>query len=121
MRMSSRAGGAVKSDTGFDRTITWVEHATVGPPFVEAGATVFDLSGTHARSNAYSDPAGAPPAADIGYGLRFYIDYFGVRPGIMAVDVAFPLYDLAGNPGVRSPAGYIDFLPSFCTLILSPW
>jgi hypothetical protein len=46
---------------GFDRTIAWVEHATVGPPFVEAGATVFDLSGMRAKSNVYTDPAGAPP------------------------------------------------------------
>ena len=46
---------------GFDRTFTWVEHATVGPPFVEAGVTVFDLSAGRARTNPYQDAAGAPP------------------------------------------------------------
>lgn len=46
---------------GFDRIFTWVEHATVGAPFVEPGVTVFDLSATRARTNATQDPAGAPP------------------------------------------------------------
>jgi hypothetical protein len=54
-----------------------------------------------------------PRSADVGYGLRIFIDYFGVRPGIMAVDVAFPLYDLKGNPGLGPPAVYIDFTQSF--------
>ena len=50
----------LESQLGFDRPITWVEHATVGPPFVEPGVTVFDLSGTRAKSNAYADSPGSP-------------------------------------------------------------
>jgi len=41
---------------GFDRPISWGEHATVGPPFVEAGITVFDLSGLRSRTTAYAQP-----------------------------------------------------------------
>jgi hypothetical protein len=55
----------------------------------------------------------APPSADVGYGLRIFLDYFGVQPGIMAVDVAFPLYDVRGNAGLGPPAVYIDFTQSF--------
>jgi hypothetical protein len=61
----------------------------------------------------WSSLRSAPPSADVGYGFRIFIDYFGVRPGIMAVDVAFPLYDVRGNPGFGAPAVYIDFTQSF--------
>jgi hypothetical protein len=47
---------------GFDRPISWAEHATVGPPFVEAGVTVFDLSGTRSRTTAYAQPKMSPDA-----------------------------------------------------------
>jgi hypothetical protein len=46
---------------GSDRPVSWVEHATVGPPFVEAGITVFDLSGSRSRSNpGPTGPSAAP-------------------------------------------------------------
>jgi hypothetical protein len=53
------------------------------------------------------------PRADVGYGVRLYLDYFGVRPGVMAVDVAWPLVDGEGRFRVGSPAVYIDFAQSF--------
>ena len=51
--------------------------------------------------------------ADVGYGLRVYLDYFGVRPGVMAVDVAIPLTDLTGAWAPGGVAVYIDFAQSF--------
>jgi hypothetical protein len=55
----------------------------------------------------------APLLADVGYGFRLYIDYFGVRPGLMSIDVAVPLFDVHGNRHVGPPAVYIDFARSF--------
>jgi hypothetical protein len=46
----------LESLLGFDRPIGWGEHATVGPPFVEAGVTLFDLSGTRSQTTSYSSP-----------------------------------------------------------------
>ena len=46
----------VENSLGFDRPISWGEHATVGPPFVETGETVFDLSGERSLTTAYSEP-----------------------------------------------------------------
>jgi hypothetical protein len=43
---------------GVDRPISWGEHATVGPPFNEAGVTVFDLSGSRSRTTAWTQPTG---------------------------------------------------------------
>lgn len=54
-----------------------------------------------------------PFRADVGYGFRIYLDYFGVRPGVMAVDIAFPLVDDAGRIRVGPPAVYLDFAQSF--------
>lgn len=51
--------------------------------------------------------------ADVGYGLRVYLDYFGVRPGVMAVDFAIPLTDLTGAWAPGGLAVYIDFAQSF--------
>ena len=36
----------VENLTAFDRPIHWVEHVTFGPPFVEPGKTVLDVSAT---------------------------------------------------------------------------
>lgn len=60
-----------------------------------------------------ADVRHTPPAADVGYGLRIYIDYLGLRPGVMAIDVACPLVSLAGRAGLGAPQIYIDFTQSF--------
>jgi hypothetical protein len=60
-----------------------------------------------------SDLGSAPFLADVGYGFRVYIDYFGIRPGVMAVDIAFPLFDVQGRRDLGPPAVYIDFAQSF--------
>lgn len=51
--------------------------------------------------------------ADIGYGFRAYLDYLGVRPGVLAIDIALPLLDDRGRPDVGSPQIYIAFSQSF--------
>ncbi len=58
-------------------------------------------------------PARNQLRADVGYGLRFYIDYFGMQPAVMAVDVALPVIDAQGRWLVGRPAIYIDFAQSF--------
>jgi hypothetical protein len=35
--------------SGFDRPISWVQHVTFGPPFVECGRTIFDMSATRGK------------------------------------------------------------------------
>jgi hypothetical protein len=35
--------------SSFDRPISWNEHVTFGPPFVEAGVTLFDMPATHGK------------------------------------------------------------------------
>jgi hypothetical protein len=54
-----------------------------------------------------------PLLGDIGYGLRFYVDYGGVRPGVMAIDAAMPLAAPRGAPHLGGPTLYIDFSQSF--------
>jgi hypothetical protein len=50
---------------------------------------------------------------DVGYGLRFYLDHFGVRPGVMSFDVAMPLVKTPSMSTLGPPAIYIDFTQSF--------
>jgi hypothetical protein len=39
---------------GFDRPVNWAEHATIGSPFLEPGATVVDMSGKRAKVRPYN-------------------------------------------------------------------
>jgi hypothetical protein len=39
----------IQSLCGFDRPIGWTEHVTLGPPFLEKGATQFRVSATRSR------------------------------------------------------------------------
>ncbi|MBI2375890.1 MAG: hypothetical protein HYV07_17995 [Deltaproteobacteria bacterium] len=52
-----------------------------------------------------------PLYSDVGYGLRVYFDYAGVRPAVMAIDVAWPIE--RPPRGEWLPAVYIDFSQSF--------
>lgn len=54
-----------------------------------------------------------PLFGDVGYGLRLYIDYLGVRPGVMSVDFALPLVRARGAMELGPPAIYIAFAQSF--------
>ena len=50
----------LESQVAFDRPISWAEHATVGPPFLDPGKVVIDASVTHCRVRAQA-PANTPP------------------------------------------------------------
>ena len=50
----------VESLVAFDRPISWAEHATVGPPFLEPGKVIIDLPGKHCRVRPYK-PGNLPP------------------------------------------------------------
>jgi hypothetical protein len=43
----------VASDLNIDRPISWAEHATIGPPFLEPGATFVDMPATNCRVRPY--------------------------------------------------------------------
>jgi hypothetical protein len=43
---------------GFDRPINWAEHATIGSPFLESGATMVDVSGSRSRTRPWQRLAG---------------------------------------------------------------
>jgi hypothetical protein len=50
----------------YDRPISWNEHVTFGPPFLETGTTIFDMSATRAKvcSADYSDRNFLEPDAE---------------------------------------------------------
>jgi len=51
----------LKSLLGFDRPAFWAEHATIGPPFLEPGVTVVDMSARRAMTRPYEgDNDGLP-------------------------------------------------------------
>jgi hypothetical protein len=43
----------LENQLGFDRPVNWAEHATIGSPFLESGATVVDVSGSRSRTRPY--------------------------------------------------------------------
>jgi hypothetical protein len=45
----------LESLLAFDRPVFWAEHATIGPPFLEPGVTVVDMSAQRAKTRPY-DP-----------------------------------------------------------------
>jgi hypothetical protein len=48
-----------------DRPISWAEHATIGPPFLEKGKVVVDMPATNCRVRPYK-PGGIPGHLDYG-------------------------------------------------------
>jgi len=52
--------------TNFDRPISWAEHVTFGPPFLEPGVSAFDMSATRAKvcPAAYGSRLGLRPDAE---------------------------------------------------------
>jgi hypothetical protein len=50
----------------YDRPISWNEHVTFGPPFVEANTTIFDMPATHAKASppSYSERSLIRPDAE---------------------------------------------------------
>ena len=43
----------LESQVGFDRPISWAEHATIGSPFLERGVTAVDKSSARSRTRPY--------------------------------------------------------------------
>lgn len=84
-----------------------------GALFADIGGIGDVFGHDRAPTEALIPPARTQFRADVGYGLRFYIDYFGMQPAVMAVDVALPLLEDRGAWAVGRPAIYIDFAQSF--------
>jgi hypothetical protein len=51
--------------------------------------------------------------ADLGYGLRFYFDWLGVQPGLVTLDVGWPLRANAPKFWTNAPAVYLGFTQPF--------
>jgi hypothetical protein len=45
----------------FDRPINWGEHATIGPPFLELGKTVVEMSAVRAMTRSHESQSANPP------------------------------------------------------------
>jgi hypothetical protein len=52
---------AVESLLAFDRPINWGEHATIGPPFLELGKTVVEMSARRAMTRSHESQSASPP------------------------------------------------------------
>jgi hypothetical protein len=58
----------VENLTDFDRPVNWMQHATFGPPFVEPGKTVMDLSGTRGQvSQGRSGSNSLEPGSEVNW------------------------------------------------------
>jgi hypothetical protein len=55
----------------FDRPISWNEHVTFGPPFLECGTTIFDMPATRGKtcSASYSAKTPSQPDAEFNWPL----------------------------------------------------
>src|ERR1035441_9456741 len=51
---------ALRTGFAFDRPISWAEHATVAPPFLEPGKVTIDMPAKHCRVRPYK-PGNLPP------------------------------------------------------------
>jgi len=51
----------LESLLGFDRPAFWAEHATIGPPFLEPGVTVVDMSALRGMTRPYDQNNGGLP------------------------------------------------------------
>ena len=46
---------------GFDRPINWGEHATIGPPFLEPGKTIVEMSATRSMTRSHESQSEKQP------------------------------------------------------------
>ena len=51
---------ALENLLAFDRPVHWAEHATIGPPFLERGATVVDMPAVRAKTRAWETESEPP-------------------------------------------------------------
>lgn len=52
---------ALESLLAFDRPVNWGEHATIGPPFLELGKTVVEMSAVKAMTRSHESQSVNPP------------------------------------------------------------
>ena len=115
-------GYALDADVGRYRAIASAEWLHPLLPDVETNALwLIWLTGIDGAlfadvaviGDALDQIGDGPLLTDVGYGLRMYLDWFGVRPGVMAIDLAFPLTATRGASVIGPPAVYIDYAQSF--------
>lgn len=100
---------------GFDRPINWGEHGTIGPPFLELGKTVVEMSAMRAMTRSPRAAVGkAAPARVIqgihvacGAGPERGADRCAARPGNHAGRGSYDVAD-----GSIATAGLPDGVPS---------
>ncbi|HEX4167789.1 MAG TPA: hypothetical protein VHZ55_20180 [Bryobacteraceae bacterium] len=85
------------NELGFDRPVNWAEHATIGSPFLESGATVVDLSGSQSRTRPYDELLNGRTSRRLTSGQDFT---WPLAPGLHGEAV-----DLRQTP---DNAGYLD-------------
>ena len=51
----------LESLLAFDRPVNWGEHATIGPPFLELGKTVVEMSARRGMTRSYDSQSASPP------------------------------------------------------------
>lgn len=61
----------LENQLGFDRPVNWAEHATIGSPFLDSGATVVDISGSRSRTRPYDQLANGPSVRRLTSGQDF--------------------------------------------------
>jgi hypothetical protein len=61
----------LESELAFDRPLSWAEHATIGSPFLESGATVVDVSGSRSRTRPYDAVSMGPMTRRIASAQNF--------------------------------------------------
>jgi hypothetical protein len=77
----------LESLIGVDRPVSWAEHSTIGPPFLEKGKVVVDMSATHCRVRPFK-PGDIP--GHLAYGEDFTWPMAPVIGGGMANIREFP-------------------------------
>src|ERR1700721_4656236 len=58
----------LESRLAVDRPVSWAEHATIGPPFLEKGKTIVDMSALSCRVRPFKP---GPIPGPRGYGGNF--------------------------------------------------
>lgn len=82
--------------------LAWADRLD-GALFVELGLIGDDV-----------DALGRGFRATAGYGFRAYLDYLGIRPGVLAIDIAFPLVSVPERRfEVGGPEVWLAFSQSF--------
>ena len=51
--------------------------------------------------------------ADLGYGLKLYFDWLGVQPGLLTVDIGWPISRARPRFWNEAPSVYLGFTQSF--------